>query len=364
VASCDYVFIVADIGRAITDASLQQSIDFVREIRFNDGRNTAQPENSRLPFAVVLTRSEDITVETAREEYGEEGLNILDQEYVQQLEDAIMQAEEDGDEKILHERKSDLGWHCIDARSAYVREALRTSCVKKHPSAPLLKIHCISNKTYEAAAKVNNEDMVKNSGIPVLRKFCYSKAAQAQLGIATHYLRTTLSGLLASCENWAESRLVERNSLDVFQENSGKIMYMLKGLKADTKGTFEESKLRIKSIIDDQLLQYFHTRGAYWVRRAIEKVEEYGKWRYSQWKAFIVKEGNHMTPKIPKTNWNRDFQWLMVQELNEGWTMLEEEIRDTMQALFETIQLGMNGLTEAISGKFADESRLSLIRGS
>lgn len=77
-AICVFVFIVADIGRAVTDASLRQSIDFMHSIHFSDGR---KPRND-FPFSVVLTRSEDITEMTALEENGPEGLNVLDQEYL------------------------------------------------------------------------------------------------------------------------------------------------------------------------------------------------------------------------------------------------------------------------------------------
>lgn len=58
-----------------------------------------------------------------------------------------------------------------------------------------------------------------------------------------------------------------------------------------------------------------------------------------------------MTPKIARTNWNRDFQWLMVLELNAGWKMLEEEIGDTMGAIFEAINLRLKSPTISLSSK-------------
>jgi hypothetical protein len=84
----------------------------------------------------------------------------------------------------------------------HVKEGLQRAYSSKVPKGGL-EVFCVSNTTYEKYAKKGNVEMVQASGIPELRRFCYTITAHAQLLEAKHFLSSMLSSLLNSAELWA-----------------------------------------------------------------------------------------------------------------------------------------------------------------
>jgi hypothetical protein len=68
-----------------------------------------------------------------------------------------------------------------------------------------LDVFCVSNKLYEKHSRKGNTGLVLASGIPDVRRFCHSIMAEAQLREATHFLQSSLFGLVNSLEMWATS---------------------------------------------------------------------------------------------------------------------------------------------------------------
>lgn len=87
----------------------------------------------------------------------------------------------------------------ISARNAHVKEGLQRAYSSKVPNGGL-EVFCVSNTTYAKYVKKGNVEMVQASGIPELRRFCYTMTAYAQLLEARHFLSSTLSSLLNSAE--------------------------------------------------------------------------------------------------------------------------------------------------------------------
>lgn len=90
------------------------------------------------------------------------------------------------------------------ARNEQVKEGLRTAYAAKVP-ANSLEVFCVSNTTYEKFTRKGDTDMVKASGIPSLRSFCYSVTARKQLLEAQHFLKSRLGALLNSMQILVDS---------------------------------------------------------------------------------------------------------------------------------------------------------------
>jgi len=69
-----------------------------------------------------------------------------------------------------------------------------------------LEVFCVSNTWYEKYCPKGNQELVQGSGIPDLRRFCHTVAADIHFNEANQFLRSRLSGLLDSLELYARSR--------------------------------------------------------------------------------------------------------------------------------------------------------------
>lgn len=88
------------------------------------------------------------------------------------------------------------------ARNEHVKVGLQKAYASKVPEGKL-EVFCVSNILYETFTKKGNSDMVAGSGIPELRRFCHSIAADAQLLEAKHFLKSKLASLFSSLDLWA-----------------------------------------------------------------------------------------------------------------------------------------------------------------
>jgi hypothetical protein len=67
-----------------------------------------------------------------------------------------------------------------------------------------LPVFCVDNRIYHTCQNLQEALL---SGIPDLRKFCYSIPAKAQFRAANHYIGTELSSLVSSVELWVQAAL-------------------------------------------------------------------------------------------------------------------------------------------------------------
>lgn len=81
----------------------------------------------------------------------------------------------------------------------------------------------MSNKLYDKYARKGNAEVVRASAIPAVRRHCHAVAADAQLREATHYLRSSLFGLLNSLCIWCGSALREGEEASALEE-TGRVL--------------------------------------------------------------------------------------------------------------------------------------------
>lgn len=169
--------------------------------------------NKRIPHGIMTNLDKDIKEAKAR---GNRHLKKqLRREY-----DRLYMLKIDQTTNLIYRQELLL----INARNAHVKEGLQRAYSSKVPNGRL-EVFCVSNTTYGKYVKKGNIEMVQASGIPELRRFCYTMTAHAQLLEARHFLSSMLSTLLNSAELFAtkptesqqptEARLDESLSLAV-----------------------------------------------------------------------------------------------------------------------------------------------------
>jgi hypothetical protein len=95
----------------------------------------------------------------------------------------------------------------MKARNDHVTAGLQKLYNDKAPDGHL-DVFCVSNTWYTKYSRKGNVELVRGSGIPDLRKFCYGITADAQLREARYFLGRVF-GLVNSVELWVGGRLRE-----------------------------------------------------------------------------------------------------------------------------------------------------------
>ena len=79
----------------------------------------------------------------------------------------------------------------------HVKEGLQKAYSAEIPQG-VLEVFCVSNTSYEKYAMKGDVEMVQASGIPEVRRFCYTVTSHAHLLEANHFRNSKMSSLLNS----------------------------------------------------------------------------------------------------------------------------------------------------------------------
>lgn len=329
---CDHIFIVTKIARAITDQSLQSSIYSVLKQHV-----PLEWENSTgkyLNLAVVCTRSEEIKVKTHRKDFCGPGKRISEA-VMNELDREIQQANTADDRSLKKAIKRKQELLLIEARNARVKEGLQRAYSAKIPGGNL-EVFCVSNTAYEKYSKKGNMEYVNASGIPKLRSFCYSVAANAQFLEAKHFLQSSLSSLVNSVESWAENSR-GRSGAPSYQERE-ELLKTLNDLYARVAIIIGDTKISVAETFKEQLLLLMDNRNQSWEKAAKAQSLRWTEWHWSQYNAWCINNGTHSTRGRPLTRWNAELIWKMRQEEDFAWSLIEEEIPGYFETLEESFR--------------------------
>ena len=94
----------------------------------------------------------------------------------------------------------------IEARNQHVKENLQAAYNSRAPGREL-EVFGVSSTLYDKYAQRGNEELVRGSAIPAVRRFCHTISADVQLREAKHYLQSSLFGLVSSLHIWSNSAM-------------------------------------------------------------------------------------------------------------------------------------------------------------
>ncbi|KAH8649442.1 hypothetical protein BGZ60DRAFT_534676 [Tricladium varicosporioides] len=351
---CDNIFIVTKISRAITDLSLKSSLYSI--LARHAPVEWEESGGKSLNLAVVCTKSEDINQNTARREFCGPHKKISSS-VMEQLDKRIKDAKENNQKALKKQLKRKQEFLLIDSRNSHVKEGLQNAYASKVPGGRL-EVFCVSNTTYEKFSRKGNTEIVHASGIPELRRFCHTITAGAQLLEAKHFLQSTLPSLLSSVELWASSRKPRPQVEDRRQNESTR--EFLQVAKAEIFHTIKESKINFQDTFQEVLSEYLEQRNDFWEDEAEKKGLEWHSWHWSQYNAWCLNNGDHITPKRGHVNWNSNLIWKMRMELEYQWELLEDEIPKVFEKLLQTINIRLLKIQSHLKDK---DFNSALVRG-
>ncbi|KAH6656869.1 hypothetical protein BKA67DRAFT_553428 [Truncatella angustata] len=339
---CNTVFLVTNISRAITDQSLKSSLYKVLSQHLPVAWEESGAKGLRI--AVVCTRSEEINMKAARNEFFGSNKPIA-KAMMEGLDYDMQQAKSTNDavrKKMAKWKQQTL---LMEARNKYVTEGLQNAYAEKVPNQKL-EVFCVSNVMYEKYAQKGNVELVRASCIPELRQFCYGTTADAQFREASHSLRSLLLSLLNSLELYLTSGSTLSQKQEYGLDSS--IYQILDDVAEQMWNASAELRSGFDSCFKEQILQLLDKRRPEWEKVAAGEGRLWTTWHWSQYYAFCLHNGHHETPKRPREDWNAKLLWKMRMELEFQWDIVEDEIPAVFESLIDTVKSELEYLKDQI----------------
>ncbi|KAH8688821.1 hypothetical protein BGW36DRAFT_392225 [Talaromyces proteolyticus] len=270
IRQCDQLFAITRIGRATTDAGVQEVFELARRASLSN-------------VGVVCTQSDDIRLSEANNDWPDERVTISGMEEdiarkqrelaslnedIDELNDLLLRSTDDAQEllELLRERdrvmksldgsEFELRRHIITVRNRRVCSDLQ----RRYSTHPDLQIFCVSNTIYsQERNKPVQESLpfLNLSGILGLRRYCIGIVAESHLRASTEYIKNEIPALLGSVELWIQAASVNTNA-----ERKQQITDAVSVIQSELDGlTSPVSRIsditdQITSSFDDQLQQY------------------------------------------------------------------------------------------------------------
>ncbi|TVY75935.1 hypothetical protein LSUE1_G004583, partial [Lachnellula suecica] len=329
---CDKIFIIAKIARAITDQSLKSSLYSI--LTRHAPVEWEESGGKSLNIAVVCTKSEDINHKAARREFCGPRKRITLAE-MEKLDRDIGKAKKNNDRVLKKQLRRKQEFLLIDARNAHVKEGLQQAYSFNIPGGKL-EVFCVSNTTYEKYARKGNNEMVRGSGIPDLRRFCHTLTAGAQLLEAKHFLQSKLASLLSSVQIWASAGPSPTKTED--KSKNDKTPKVLQEFRAEVSKVVDQFEADVKNTVREVLTGFLQKQNRSWESEAAMRGQEWQSWHWSQYNAWCLRNGDHETPKRNYVNWNAELIWAMRTDLENQWNILDQKVSSILGGLLQNIQ--------------------------
>ncbi|OAQ89902.1 hypothetical protein VFPFJ_06316 [Purpureocillium lilacinum] len=314
---------------------------------------------------------------------------IISPETMKHLDEEIESAKSCGDRlRKKSAKKQQLA--LVRARAQHVKANLQRIYASKMDGREL-QVFCVSNTWYEKYCPKGNQELVQGSGIPDLRRFCHTVAADMHLNEAKQFLRSRLLGLLESLDLYVRSKMAvitqsdqaskARASRESLSKHLDSVAQEVRPSTWDHRNytqcclrnvqnvaLTDKFRCDFRSCFEEQILRY-----ANWLRLKVEGdstgrqrrpkkerngiTEEYvltftqtetsqtspnnhvegaaDPVSAGQINAWCLHNGHHQTAGKARENWNANIIWKMRTELETQWELLEEEAVDVFSAVLE-----------------------------
>ncbi|PQE31814.1 tat pathway signal sequence protein [Rutstroemia sp. NJR-2017a WRK4] len=363
ILSCDHVFIVADISRCLTNNTLQSALYSELARHMPLAWEIAGDLGTNLKVAVICTKSEHqaIAHKSAKRDYVGAG-KVISEAEMKNLEDEIAQAKRKP-RKQLERRYGRFTLHAIipltsadsiGSRNNHVKQKLRAAYQQRIPGG-YLDVFCISNTTYQKYSETGNADMIEQSGIPELRRFCRKITARAQLLQALHFMRSEVPSLLNSIKIWVECFERTPNARDKDADNDvlekyenarervnicfGHLSFLESFTKLTADDVIGETHATLRTNFQGKVMSLFNTNYARLMPFTIA----------ASFSAFCRHEGNPKRKAEGKANWNAEIIAKMRLDLMPVWYEWEEEIPDLFTRLVAIVKYQLDALKESVA---------------
>ncbi|CAH0050893.1 unnamed protein product [Clonostachys solani] len=342
ILECNEIFVICNIGRAVTDEGVLHVFNLAQRARLRN-------------VGIVCTRSEDIVpsealrdwdgarqariksliaaIDTDTHEHRELKAEIAD---LDRLEDEDELSEVDREERSLLERSKrqlELTQFLVTTRNEFVTNKLYQKYNNRVDG--ILRVFCVSNKHYNDKRnepKDRSLPYLKLSGIIDLRKHCISIVAQAQRRVVVQFINDMIPALLSKIQLWVQS-----GARTADQERRIATIAALDNIERELRRNLR-SHSRPGQIMqrDFNTLVFGRLQLLSWTQFAADtSLDRNG---VSSYRAFVSNFGNHSTPKAGTHDWNSEAMDQMVEDLRTPWESLTSTLYERQSELTRAIE--------------------------
>ncbi|KAJ5195100.1 uncharacterized protein N7498_008538 [Penicillium cinerascens] len=350
---CDRVFHVTDIRRALTNQLLETSLYSTAP---HDASTSEGGSTKRWSRTAVICTMSDAIDEAGAERHLRSSGKVRMLEAMESIEDGIRKVETTKDSVLMTElqwkyinhfllrqtgnllvlltldRKKML---LIEARNRRVEDGLKRM-YKSSQEEEDLNVFCVSNLFYgqycSQRSVTTTHEKRTMSGIPALRKFCYSTLADSRLQEAKNFLLTTLPSALASIG-------LRSQSLEVGPSCSIKMILKKVDLKKKRILRYlERSKKNVQNFFQESVLKYAEIHHNDWQKAANQKGLEWLDLSWVDYQAFCRKNGRHLNLFNKPVDWNSELIEEMRLGLSGRWNGVERSLSAILPELHGFIE--------------------------
>jgi GTPase SAR1 family protein len=314
ILSCHFILYIVKIGRAVSSFGMQSYIDdVIKRTEPLDKSNT--PKEIRV--AVVCTRTDDINIETAEEELTMVDMkNNLPGGMITKLKADLRRAN-----KIAMKVDKEREYQCLltTARSKFVELGLQKNFKKKISN---LAVIGVSNKWYSYYTNHNCADekdiqntMIEASGIPALRKFCYSLMATSKLEQSKQFLNSDITISFTESQVWRQ----KKDRQLVLDGTKGNLKEEATKRANQTNVTMDKHIRKIQDLWQTDFARMKTRRLHVWHAASRSELAEYKCWAWNSFKGWCFHDGVHTTKKHGMYDWNETLLNVTRTELLAAW---------------------------------------------
>ncbi|KAJ5662663.1 hypothetical protein N7462_011589 [Penicillium macrosclerotiorum] len=320
ISTCDRVFHVVDIRRALTSQSLESALNMTAP---SPSANEEEPTNRWSQSAVICTMSDEID-EIGAERHLQSSGSVKTLMTMETLDEEIRKANLEEDSSQLRKLQSKKRTLLIQARNERVENGLKTTY--NSSKSDDLQVFCVSNVFYSKCRFQKSDPTVLNqledalSNIPALRKFCYSTLANSRLHEAKNFILSALPSYIASiCLHFQPLESGPTCSLD-------EILKEVDLNKESILNTIHYSRKKVNELFEMRINGHFNRYRETWQKEAIQKGEEWLSMPAVEYQAFCRKNGKHVDIWDEPVDWNSELIGIIQPALGSVWNDLEKDV--------------------------------------
>ncbi|KAJ5212368.1 uncharacterized protein N7498_004014 [Penicillium cinerascens] len=362
--SCDEVFVVADIARACTNASVR---DILRRCKPNQ------------PKRIICTKSEvlDISAEESARGDSSHALQVKGMNKEIKAIQKKVESTESKAQKASSARQSELAVQLLTLRAKEKELNLsltkflisqRNCLVSQNliKTYPEVKVFCVSNTLYSKyrfSQKSEEEAYVDLTGIRELRRYCHLVPAEALMHSASVFLNIEVPRQLASLRQWTLS-----GTDSVTGGNAARLREVLEnaqnGLNRElisNQGLAHQARVGLASLFEEHITNMIRQNQTRWTVASIEISRGWLGLASQTYAAFCRNFGDHTTDAVPQGRcWNDELLQPARDQLILNW----ETLRNWLHTQEGSMARDTRTIFDRWSGEIGDEPRRGLVKST
>jgi hypothetical protein len=363
IESCDYIWVVTHIGRAIDDATVFQLLSRYGKLfkgmlcvictHSDDGIvgaetklvNHFEQEDQNVEPYVALSdkmKAKKSAITTLKAQTAK-----MKSATKQQMMDV---REEEGNLKELNRQftrlKEERFAFLVQTRNALITKQMQEEMQSHLPLGHVLEVHCVSNSHYATMNKPGLSGprlAAEDTGIPKLRANTLALVAPRLLDSLERYITVDVEGMLQGLQLWLSTASTDRRAELLLSAKQPQDRFPIL-----VKARITTHASNVVNMVKSTLKQAIPEASKTALKQLAKKEQKHP----STIMAFIRKDGNHMTKLCPKESWNENFMKALADVIISCLTSLSQARLQLTDQLEKAVVEDVNEFKKIIEGKY------------